>query len=439
MQLRRSLGTFGLVFVIFFTVSGGAFTMEGLVASVGPGMALLLLVVIPVVWATPEALLIGELSSMLPEEGGYYRWVHRAFGPFWAFQNGWLTWLYSLVDMAIYPVLFTTYLSWFMPGLNEWEKWALSLAMIWGATAINLRGAQRVGRVSIVAGLVVLGTFLAIALAAVPRMGHIPWHPFVPAGSSPLSTAGVGLSIVLWNYIGWDNASTVEGEIIDAGRTYPRALAFAVPMVTLAYLIPVTAALSASDWTTWREGGWPEIAHAVGGSFGGVLAPMVAVAGVISALALFNALLLAYSRVPAAMAEDGLLPRGLATTDERGTPRKAVLAAAGIYSVFALIPFSGLVVADVVFYAMALMLEFAALITLRRKEPALRGVIRVPVGPRGIIALALMPGVVLVGVIGLSLVGGRLSAGAIIGTMIGAALGPVAYRFVTRASRATAA
>jgi len=419
MQLRRSLGTFGLVFVIFFTVSGGAFTMEGLVASVGPGMALLLLVVIP-------------------EEGGYYRWVHRAFGPFWAFQNGWLTWLYSLVDMAIYPVLFTTYLSWFMPGLNGWEKWALSLAMIWGATAINLRGAQRVGRVSIVAGLVVLGTFLVIALAAVPRMEHIPWHPFVPAGSSPLSTAGVGLSIVLWNYIGWDNASTVEGEIIDAGRTYPRALAFAVPMVTLAYLIPVTAALSASDWTTWREGGWPEIAHAVGGSLGGVLAPMIAVAGVISALALFNALLLAYSRVPAAMAEDGLLPRGLATTDERGTPRKAVLAAAGIYSVFALVPFSGLVVADVVFYAMALMLEFAALITLRRKEPALRGAFRVPVGTRGLVALALVPGVVLVGVIGLSLVGGRLSAGAIIGTMIGAALGPVAYRFVTRASRATA-
>jgi len=42
-------------------------------------------------------LIVGELASMLPEEGGYYRWVDRAFGRFWAFQNGWLTWMYSLV------------------------------------------------------------------------------------------------------------------------------------------------------------------------------------------------------------------------------------------------------------------------------------------------------------------------------------------------------
>ena len=55
---------------------------------------------------------------MLPEEGGYYRWVQRAFGPFWAFQNGWLTWMYSLVDMAIYPKLFVTYLAWFVPALS---------------------------------------------------------------------------------------------------------------------------------------------------------------------------------------------------------------------------------------------------------------------------------------------------------------------------------
>ena len=58
----------------------------------------------------PEVLIVGELASMLPEEGGYYRWVDRAFGRFWAFQNGWLTWMYSLVDMAIYPVLFNQYL-----------------------------------------------------------------------------------------------------------------------------------------------------------------------------------------------------------------------------------------------------------------------------------------------------------------------------------------
>jgi amino acid transporter len=91
---------------------------------VGPGLALLLLLVVPILWSVPEALIIGELASMLPEEGGYYRWVRRAFGPAWAFQNAWCTLLYSLVDMAIYPVLFAQYLAWFAPGLPGWAGWA---------------------------------------------------------------------------------------------------------------------------------------------------------------------------------------------------------------------------------------------------------------------------------------------------------------------------
>src|SRR5689334_214503 len=161
---------------------------------------------------------------MLPEEGGYYRWVRRAFGPFWAFQNGWWTWMYSLVDMAIYPVLFNQYLGYFFPALGSRSQWAVSLAVIWSATAINLRGALRVGRVSVIAGGAVLGAFLALAIAALPHGTHVPWTPFAKPGQGTVAGLGVGLSIALWNYIGWDNASTVQGEVIDASRSYPRAL-----------------------------------------------------------------------------------------------------------------------------------------------------------------------------------------------------------------------
>src|SRR5205823_13082157 len=79
-----------LVAVMFFTVSGGPFGLEGLVGSVGPGVALLLLVATPLLYSVPETLLVGELASMLPAEGGYYQWVKRAFGRFWGFWNGWL-------------------------------------------------------------------------------------------------------------------------------------------------------------------------------------------------------------------------------------------------------------------------------------------------------------------------------------------------------------
>src|SRR5438874_6005428 len=155
-ELRRGIGTLGLVFVLFFSTSGGPYTTETLIHSVGPGLGLLILALVPLVWSVPEALIVGELASMLPEEGGYYRWVQRAFGNFWAFQNGWLTWMYSLVDMAIYPVLFLQYFGYFFPELSAVGKYTIMLAVIWVATGVNLRGALPVGRVSIAAGLFII-------------------------------------------------------------------------------------------------------------------------------------------------------------------------------------------------------------------------------------------------------------------------------------------
>jgi amino acid transporter len=222
----------------------------------------------------------------------------------------------------------------------------------------------------------------------------------------------------------------VQGEVIDASRSYPRALMFGLPLVMLGYLIPLTATLGASDWTTWTEGGWPEIARATGGAFGPMLATWIALAGLVSALALFNALLLAYSRVPLAMADDGLLPRFLARTDARGTPRNAVLASAVCYSVFALISLQGLVVADVLLYALALFLEFGALIRLRMREPELRGAFRIPTGTAGVTTLAVIPMLVLVAVVTLEMQDGEFGFPAVIASLVAAALGPIMYKIV---------
>lgn len=432
MRVRRSLSALALVFILYFNTSGGPHTTEGLVAEVGPGLALLLLILVPLLWSVPEAMIVGELASMLPEEGGYYRWVFRAFGPFWAFQNGWWTWMYSLVDMAIYPVLFNEYLAYFVPGLGGAARWVISLAVIWGATEINLRGALPVGRVSIASGLFIIVGFAAVALASVPHWHRVPWVPFTRGSGSSLGAVGVGLSITLWNYIGWDNASTVQGEVKDASRSYPVALAVALPLAVAVYFVALLPTLAATDWTTWSDGAWPEIARAATGRWGTLLGPWIALGGMVSALALFNALLLAYSRIPLAMADDGFLPAWLARTDARGTPRNAVLISAACYSVFAVLSLQGLVVADVLLYAMALFLEFGALIALRRREPALRGVYRIPLGTGGVAALAALPMIILVLVVGLEIRDGEYGVPSVIGALLAAALGPLWYSMFPR-------
>ena len=431
-RLRRELGLVPLAAVVFFNVSGGPYGIEDVVPAFGPGLALLLLVLTPLVWSLPVSLVMSELASAMPDEGGYVTWVRRAFGPFWGFQNAWLTWMYSLVDMALYPVLFNQYLAFFVPGLGKGAQWAVSLGVIWSATALNLRGARPVGRVSILTGSFILLGFFLLSIAALPHMSHAPWLPFAKGRQGALGALGVGLSLALWNYTGWDNASTVQGEVRDASRAYPRALALTLPLVTLGYLLPLGTTLAATDWNKWHEGGWSDIARALPGAFGPLLAVWLGLAGLLSALSLFNALLLAYSRVPLAVADDGLLPPVLARVDARGTPTMAVVASAVCYSMFALLQLQWLVVADVFLYALALFLEFGALIALRRREPGLRGAFRIPLGTAGVTALAALPMLILLIVVWLETQDAEFGLPAVLGSLVAIGLGPVAYLLARR-------
>src|SRR3982751_906447 len=151
-----------------------------------------------------------------------------------------------------------------------------------------MAGSREVGRSSVIAGTFIIVGFLLLSGASLLHATHVPWRPFAAPGRSGSGGLAVGLSIALWHYIGWDTASTVQGEVRDASSSYPRALAFALPLVAAGYLVPLLATLAATDWTTWREGGWPQIALAAGGALGPLLAAWIALAGMVSALALFN-------------------------------------------------------------------------------------------------------------------------------------------------------
>jgi len=422
-----------LIAVMYFIVSGGPFGLEGLVGSVGPALALLLLIATPLLYSVPEALLVGELASMLPVEGGYYQWVKRAFGRFWGFWNGWLSWVYSLLDMAIYPVLLLQYLKYFAPGLGEVESWLIACAMIWGATWLNLRGTRVVGGASGVFVGLVLAPFAVLTVIAAARWWSVGESasllaiPAPSAGTALWGVVGIGLSQAIWNYSGWDNASTISGEIQDASSAYPKALTRTVPLVALVYLLAIVPVLAVTRASAWTDGSWPQLAATLAGPW---LGAWFAAAGMLSAFALFNALLLAYSRIPLVLARDGLLPEALGRLDARGVPRNAVVVSAVAYSIFAVIPFGGLLAGDVLLYTAALALEFAALLKLRAAEPELRGAFRVPLPIPGLAVLAAMPIILIVAAVALEIRSDEIGLPGVMAAVVLALAGPIWYRAV---------
>src|SRR5438045_4970451 len=106
-------------------VSGGTYGTEDIVHGAGYGRAILILLLTPILWSLPTAFMIGELSSALPFEGGYYAWVRRAMGNFWGFQEAWLSLVASIFDMAIYLTLFVVYLSCMFPWFAEGHRGVL--------------------------------------------------------------------------------------------------------------------------------------------------------------------------------------------------------------------------------------------------------------------------------------------------------------------------
>src|ERR1700742_3196877 len=153
-----------LIALIFFTVSGGPYGLEPLLTYAGQHGALLLLLITPMLWDIPAIFTVLELNSMMPVTGGYYKWVKHALGMRWGFYEGWWTWLYTFVDLAIYPVLFVQYASFFFPELAVY-KIPVCLLIIWGSAGLNILGIVPVGRVSLLLSVAVLTPFLVLILA----------------------------------------------------------------------------------------------------------------------------------------------------------------------------------------------------------------------------------------------------------------------------------
>jgi amino acid transporter len=378
-----------LVAATFFMVSGGTYGTEDIVHGAGYGRAILILLLTPLLWSLPTAFMIGELSSALPYEGGYYAWVRRAMGNFWGFQEAWLSLVASIFDMAIYPTLFVAYLTRMFPWFQVNNRgWWVALAVVIACAALNIAGVKVVSLTSLWLFFALSAPFVAVVLIAPFKIGALANAVTRPTTSS-VDILG-GLLICMWNYMGWDNASTIATEVEKPQRTYPRAMLVAVCIVALSYVLPFAALwMTGLKATAWETGSWADIAGLLGGP---LLRIGVVLGGVISAFGMFNALVMSYSRLPLAMAQDGMLPGIFGKLQKKSrAPWVAIIALAIGWAMCLGLGFARLVTIDILLYGFSLSLEFVALIVLRFREPNLARPFRVPGGWFGAIAIGIPP------------------------------------------------
>jgi amino acid transporter len=331
----RKAGLFYFVWVMFSYCTGGPFGLEDMVTTSGPGMTLIYLLIIPFFWCIPVSLVSAELTTAMPVEGGFYRWVRAGFGDLWGFLAGWWNWSASFLLGSVYAVQFADYLTFYFPELTGWRHWGVSLAMVAVITYINVRGIDLVGKFATALELFILLPVLVLVVIAVTKWHHNPFVPITPPRQPPFRVFGVGLAIGLWLYSGYEQLSTVAEEVDNPQRSYPRALALVVPMSIAAYFLPTLASLAAlGNWSSWHTGYFSTAAQLIGGPW---LGAWLTVAAMITYVSLLNATILASTRMPFAMAEDGYLPHALTGKHPHyGTPWIAIITSSAIYALLAI-------------------------------------------------------------------------------------------------------
>jgi amino acid transporter len=389
-KVRRGLRFLPLVGVIYCLTSAGPAGIEEMVPASGPGLTLLLLVLLPIFYGLPLGLASGEMNSRFPVEGGYYRWIKEVFGDFWGFQAGWWSWLGAFFDGALYAVLVAEYSDLFLP--EAWTPLAhriIPLAVIAICTWINVRGIEVVGWSTLLFNIFMLSPFAVLCVLGVFHWEHNPLVPVKPPGMGWFPALGVGALMGMWNYSGYESLSTTMEEVDNPRRNYLRAILIAIVITVPSYVLPLAIGLAATpDWTTVSAGSFTDMGRIIGGP---LLATWIAAAGIVSNFALSNVNLLAYSRIPFAMAQDGFMPKALTRIHRvHGTPWVALLATAVFYTVLTPLNVEQLAVIEMWLFSALYIAIYLALWRLRCRPAEAGGRdgeeyrFLIPVGRRGI-------------------------------------------------------
>jgi basic amino acid/polyamine antiporter, APA family len=393
-ELKRVLGIWSAAAIVVGTVIGsGIFLVpSSMIQNVGTPLMVFAVWVFGGMLTLFGALSYAELAAAMPEAGGEYVYLREAYGPLWGFLYGWTQmWVAKSGSIATLATGFFIYLANFRPELEK--VWVvvplplgeagrpleirygqlLAMAVIAVLALINYFGVRAGGNVQVsvtVVKVLLLAAIVVIGLGTAHGTSA-NYHTSTPA---PGGIAGFFAALVaaLWAYDGWNNVAMVASEVRKPQRNLPLALILGSLAVLAIYLLTNLAYFRVlpADSVAGTDRVAGEMMRRILGPGG---AAAVSVAAMISIFAALNGSILSGSRVPFAMARDGLFFRRVGFVHpQHRTPSVSILA---LSAWAALLVLSGrydqlytyVIFASVILYGMAT----ASVIVLRFKRPDL--------------------------------------------------------------------
>ena len=438
---EKKLGLAAFVVLTFYSVSGGPFGIEDIVRAGGPffalcGFSLML------VWAVPEAMITAELSTAIPEASGSVAWVEAAFGPFWAFQKGWLNWLSGVADNALYPILFLDCLLAVLTSARDnsttsdaeynyddiyniynnssnstiynsisnstvsygddgeslidilsndrsWYRVMVIVGITMSLTYLSYRGIECVGYIAIGICIFSLSPFVAFCIIGSFKIQPARWLVTPPGGIKGVQWRLL-FNTFFWNINFWESSSSFAGDVEDPGSTYPRGMLIALLMVFLASFLPILIGTGASSdsYTEWTDGYFLHIAAEIGGPW---LSYWMMLAAATTNIGMFEAEMSSDAWQVCGMAERGILPKFLSRRNKYGTPLYGTMLSATGVVCLGTLAFSEVIYLVNLLFCLGQAIEFCAFLHLRRVKPDMPRPFKIGIGLVGMSIILSFP------------------------------------------------
>lgn len=386
-------------------IGAGIFVLTGIAAGVS-GPASILAFALNGAVTLLTAFAYAELATAIPEAGGGYAYVRRAFPGAVGFTAGWMLWFAYTVACSLYALGFAGYF-WeffvkYLPGLAHatfgvvGENGAILLVTLLVGIAfvrLNARGTGVTGKAEnflTVTKLIVLGVFIVYGLRrvfAAPEQAVASFNPFFPEGMGGVIVA-MGLTFIAFE--GYDLIATVAEEIKEPEINIPRATFISLGITMVMYLLILFVSLAAvqppdgrPSWRFLGDYGETAIVRAAEGFMPAFGVAIIVFGGLLSTMSALNATVMASSRVAFSMGRDRLLPVAMAAIHpERRTPHVAIMATGVILLAMALtLPIEAVGSAASLIFLLTFSMVNLSVITLRRKAPELKRRYKVPFYP----------------------------------------------------------